>query len=165
MVASPRKEGRWTLKTDACERRMDFFAEVGRQPRESDYILVRLLSDREQSLDATHRARLSVVWISSLLRVCLEDTQSTVPIDQSPLKWYLNLADTPGAIATWPLRLMYYNFSNFHRAYVEHRSADPLRQLPVEWTDDYDVDDDSKIMAAATPTTLVLIGVTNSTLE
>lgn len=106
-LALPCRNGKYTVKTDACDRQVGCVL-----LQEHSYGTTRLvgywsrsLNKAEKAYDTTHRECLAVVWAVLMLRYYLEGARFTIRTNHDALRWILNMADATGKLARWRLHL------------------------------------------------------------
>ena len=67
------------------------------------------LIDAEQNYTTTEKECLAVVWIILKLQPYIYGSAFNLRTDHEALRWVLNLADRPGRLRRWRLRLAVYD--------------------------------------------------------
>ena len=161
ILALPRREGHFTLDTDASEHQVGCCL-MQEQPN-GDRLPVgywsRSLNDAERNYSTTEKECLAVVWAVLLLRPYLEGVQFTVRTDHHSLRWVLagTRTESHGRLERWRLRLLEFDFEVQYRPGIVHQAADALSRLPTDAEDTDPVEDDIPTLAvestcALTPT-------------
>jgi hypothetical protein len=131
ILALPRKEGLFTLDTDASNEQVGcclFQAQPDGENHPVGY-WSRGLTNAERNYSTTEKECLAIVWSILHLRPYLESRHFVVRTDHNSLRWVLNLADAQGRLARWRLRLLEFDFEVQYSPGASHHAADTLSRL------------------------------------
>lgn len=105
-----RREGRYTIDTDECEKQMGFvqLQEQPEGPKKPISYWKHKLNETEKSYDTTHREFLAVISELLTLRPSLKGIRLNIRTEQDALRWILTMAYAPGKLARSRLRLSEY---------------------------------------------------------
>jgi len=133
IMALPRREGLFTLDTDACA------VQVGctllQQKPDKSILQVGyygrglILADQNQS--TTDREFLAVVCACFCLRPYIEKQEFWVRTHHSSVGWLLNMDKAQGRVFCWHLRLSEFRYRVGTRPGREHHCADAMSRLPT----------------------------------
>ena len=133
ILALPRKEGMFTLDTDASNEQIGCCL-FQTQPDGANHPVgywSRGLTRAEKNYSTTEKECLAIVWSILHLRPYLESRHFVVRTDHNSLRWVLNLADAQGRLARWRLRLLEFDFEVQYSPGASHHAADTVSRLRV----------------------------------
>lgn len=138
VLAFPRRQGRFTVDTIACDKQIGcvLFQDENEGPSEPIGYCSRILIPVERTSGTTKHENLAAVWAVLKLHLYLKVTKFIVPTDQHVLKWILNAADATGRPALWSLCLSEFDLKVGYIAVIIHQTAYALSRLPTENVND-----------------------------
>lgn len=86
----------------------------------------RQLNTAEQKYLTVERELLAVVWAMGYLRCYLYGRPFILVTDHAPLKWFLDIRDTPSRIARWQMKLAEFSYSVEYKPGKLNQNADIL---------------------------------------
>ncbi len=135
VLALPRREGYFTLDTDATETQLGSCLLQDQQT--GDRMPVgywsRSLTPAEKNYSTTEKECLAVVWSVLMLRPYLEGTRFTVRTDYHALRCVLagSRTESHGRLERWRLRLLEFDFEVQYRPGRSHHAADVMFRMPT----------------------------------
>ena len=137
LVAAPRKDGLFTLDTDASN---EAIGAVLQQEQDGRTVVIayasRRLSDAEYRYTVTKKELLAIVYGLKEFRHYLLCRKFLLRTDHAALTFLMKTPDLPSQQVRWLDLIAEYNFEIVHRAGAQHNNADSLSRRPPDDDDE-----------------------------
>ena len=133
ILALPKREGRFTVDTDASNQGIG--AVLSQDQNGTERVIAyfsRRLSRPERNYCVTRRELLAVVAALKQFKTYLYGVPFTLRTDHASLTWLLRFREPEGQVARWLAALQEFQFEVQHRAGRQHGNADALSRRPCQ---------------------------------